>query len=116
MGNTAQHNFRAVFRPDHCLTGVKLHRQVKFPGTQKSDLLETPMRKLSPRVLFTALSLFLCLLFATSAFAQAPDATPTPDPSASPTPPAGAATDDQSATPADPNAAPEPDRIDMDND
>jgi hypothetical protein len=74
------------------------------------------MRKLSPRVLFTALSLFLCLLFATSAFAQAPDATPTPDPSASPTPPAGAATDDQSATPADPNAAPEPDRIDMDND
>ncbi|MBZ5508599.1 MAG: Ig-like domain repeat protein [Acidobacteriia bacterium] len=76
------------------------------------------MRKLSPRALYIALSVFICLLFATSAFGQAPDpqATPTPDPTASPTPAAGAATDDPSATPADPNAAPEPDRIELDND
>src|SRR5689334_1077352 len=78
------------------------------------------MRKLSPRVLYTVLSLSICLLFATCAFGQAPDpqATPTPDPTASSSSAAdpGSATDDQSATPADPNAAPEPDRIDLDND
>src|SRR5580765_3752618 len=78
------------------------------------------MRKLFPRALHIVLPLFLCLFFAASAFGQAPDpqATPTPDPTASssPTPDPGAATDDQSATTADPNAAPEPDRIDLDND
>src|SRR5689334_5212257 len=76
------------------------------------------MRKLSPRALLTALSLFVCLFFATSAVAQAPDPTPTPDPTASPSPAPdpGAATDDQNATPADPSAVAEPDRIDLDND
>ncbi|HEX4604006.1 MAG TPA: MBG domain-containing protein [Candidatus Angelobacter sp.] len=72
------------------------------------------MRKLSLRALYIALSLFVCLMFATSALGQSPD--PQPTPTASPAPDAGSATDDANATPADPNAAPEPDRIQLDND
>ena len=75
------------------------------------------MRKLPPRALYIALSLFLCLLFATSAFGQAPDPQPTatPDPSATPAPDPGAATDDpnarsNAAAPADPTNQ---DRIDL---
>src|SRR5882757_10004995 len=74
-----------------------------------------PMRKPSLRALYLVLSIFICL-FATSAFGQAPDPQATPDPTASATPAAGSATDDPSATPADPNAAPEPDRVELDND
>src|SRR5689334_11734708 len=83
------------------------------------------MRKLDPRALYIAVSLFICLLFATSAFGQAPDPqatpTPTPDPTASPTPDPTTATDDQNATTSpDQNAASaaqmNQDRADLDSD
>jgi hypothetical protein len=73
------------------------------------------MRKPLPRLLYTVLSLFICIFFATSAFGQTPDPqAPAPDPAASSTPDPGAATDDPNA--ADPNATASPtdqDRIDL---
>src|SRR6476620_12767365 len=73
------------------------------------------MRKPSLRALYIALSLFICLLFATSAFGQAPDpqATPTPDPSTTPAPDPGAATDDPNAAAAAPADPTDQDRIDL---
>ena len=72
------------------------------------------MRKLALRALYIALSLFLCLLFATSAFGQAPDPQASPTPTATPAPDPGAATDDPNAPPADPNAAAPADPTDQD--
>ncbi len=72
------------------------------------------MRKLALRALYIALSLFLCLLFATSAFGQAPDPQASPTPTATPAPDPGGATDDPNAPPADPNAAAPADPTDQD--
>ena len=75
------------------------------------------MRHLPPRV-YLSLLVLICLLFATSAFGQAPDPQATPTPAAPAPDPAGAATDDQTA-PSDPAATaplPDPDKIDLDND
>ncbi|HZD95820.1 MAG TPA: hypothetical protein VE133_16285, partial [Candidatus Sulfotelmatobacter sp.] len=72
------------------------------------------MRHTPSRAFYVVVCLFVSLLFAASAFGQAPDPQATPTPAASPTPDPTTATDDQGATtPGDPSAAADPDRIDL---
>src|SRR5215467_6180070 len=66
------------------------------PGYPKNSICwRHSMRHLPPRVLYLSLFAFICLLFATSAFGQAPDPQATPTPAAPAPDPAGTATDDQ---------------------